>query len=343
MMMHRLMRPTFPAFLMAMVTAVALALPLATAQAQDGAQRLEWKFNAGDVMRYRISASANVQSQMGGGAQNSQVTVLKFEVKSLRDGKATIAVTHESIRAQAVQPFGEMTWDSKEDPQARNAQDPTFRAMAKVIGKTFTIVVDATGTVHEIQGMQEIFAEMAREVAGGGPMGQMAAQQLESQFGSTAMKHMMESIFGVVPKEPVTVGSSWSMGMQNALMFGMLTHTMRLNYAENLRTPHGMAAKFTIAGETTLDRSNAQGPMARLEISLKSATHSGEGLFGISNGRLLKSTANMRMVLVLAAGRGMEMEQSIDQTRVVELLTGEADEPQRPHTPERPGTDDDEF
>jgi hypothetical protein len=77
------------------------------------------------------------------------------------------------------------------------------QAMAELAGKTFKATVAANGKVTAIDGIDAML-KAAREKAG--PMG---GQMLAGVLSDGALKQLVASTFGPLPKEPVAVGGTW--------------------------------------------------------------------------------------------------------------------------------------
>lgn len=134
-----------PAFLMCVVA-------LSTANAEETEHLLRYKFEPGQVIRYRASIYDDYDVSIGGADDQPHShadSIKQYEViRVADDGTATIELMYEWARMDIAQNGGAATWDS------RTGDDPgvLFEGMSKIVGKRhLRLQVTPNGEISHVQ------------------------------------------------------------------------------------------------------------------------------------------------------------------------------------------------
>jgi len=165
---------------------------------------LKWKFSKDQALRWDMSQKNVIESDAITSDQDFKF-VLKQTVKDVSDkGEATIDTTFEVVKF-TLSGFGDSTYDSEKDKKAPD--DPIGQALASLLGQTFTMKMDAAGTVTSVKGFDKISDKMVEPLDEGA---QMAKNWIRAMYNDDVQKAMMQQAFVQLPAEPVAAGAKWS-------------------------------------------------------------------------------------------------------------------------------------
>lgn len=315
----------------------------------ESATVLRWRWVPGDVLRYRDTISQSIENpMMGGEMRQTQTVVTRFVVASVENEVATLRTTYESMQMQTQTPFGPgLEWDSTDDPNGEKAADPIIGALALMIDKPFTIVVDELGRVRSVDGIREIFEAVQKHLEqSDNPLAAVLVGQLESMFGPEAMRAQYQTFFGVVPPRPVRPFDRWSLVADLPNPLGTLRNTLRYEFVDTETVNGERAAVITMQGDLKLrplGEADDAGPSALFDIDLRDVEQSGEIRFAIANGRVWSRTIRTQFTLTMQLrGHDFELQQTVRGSAASEWLAPETPEDE-PETPERGPLPDDSF
>jgi len=163
--------------LMAMTLVMFISVAVLSALAQEGTgYKLRRVFKVNDIRRYKFVMDMNAEIQMGENSMpmNMQtVLVYREKVAGIKDGKATVHTTIESMKMYM------------------NGQEFASPMSGDSSGVVITTIVDDRNKVHEIRGLDKL--------AIGSPGLGMGNMNIGTSFASPAL----------FPEEEIRVGQTW--------------------------------------------------------------------------------------------------------------------------------------
>jgi len=205
---------------------LALTLPL---QAQD-THDLQLAAKAGSSVCIAQATTMTQVIDMGGqevASTNTMHIVMSVAVKTADDKGTSVEATIERTHGKfSVPMMGDYPFDSldhSDDDDAPEAPEPDAFGMpdfdaiataaASMIGTKYTALLDASGRVVSIEGVETTLGKLKERA------GETGMQMLAQSFGEAPTKVLIESAFGERPKKPLAVGASWSAKTPNETGF----------------------------------------------------------------------------------------------------------------------------
>ncbi len=183
------------------VLTLASAFFVATgALAADGAN-LGPTFVKGSTAKYELTNKAKqlIQSPQGDMNINVESTLtIACEVISVTDEGATVRATIEGIKSTLESPMLADSFDSKA-PIENDASSQIAQFVRPVVGQSFTVEFDATGSNADVDGIQQLIPQ--------GPQGQLVAQAIGAQGLGTAVVGFYVLKDGL---DLIDAGTEWS-------------------------------------------------------------------------------------------------------------------------------------
>lgn len=155
--------------------------------------------------------------------KTKQVMDMNLSMKIInvdKEKNVTIYYTYESIKNSVDSAGKQMSYDSTQD-----ANNTILSSIySGLIGKGFTVKLDDSGKVLEIQGLTDILGSIVDAVPGTEEQKQALKNALHQSFSNEALKSMIEQNMKYYPPENVKVGDSWEHQEQLTVMFPMEIH-----------------------------------------------------------------------------------------------------------------------
>ncbi len=284
-----------------LVWCAALLLPL-TGRADDGVS-LQWKWEKGRILRYRMiqehrqAAAPTAVSE----AVTRQTVILREEVTDVTDnGVATVQTSFESVKMEMDTPSGKLSYDSSNPSDLTKASTFLFRPIARLASASFTMKLNREGKVLELSGFEKTMSDiLPPEQAGGGVAAGMNAQ-MKHMYSDQSMKQMMDTSLNILPDKPVLAGGAWERRISAEIpVIGTMTEQSTYTLERIDESDNGKIAHITSKAQLSM---NAPAPYAgTLKSTLKKGAASGEIDFDIERGHLLRQVQNV----------GMEIETTI--------------------------------
>ncbi len=164
-------------------------------------QQIVLKFNLQPGDKYLFSSAMNqniVQDMMGQQMNTTQnmVSDYLYDIQSIENGITTINVTFSTIKMDMdIAGMQRVSYDSN-DPDAATSE---LKALSNLVGQSFLMQVDATGSVQKIDGLAEIIASVDGQ----------QAEMLKQSFGDSSMIQNMNQLINIYPNKNVGPGDSW--------------------------------------------------------------------------------------------------------------------------------------
>lgn len=169
----------------------------------------KYKFEQGD--QYQVTLQTQQESYLTVNGTQSRTTnqrqaQMLFSVQSVNHLEATIAVSYEKLVLISSSSDNQISVNTEtEDNGLYN------RLFKPLIGKKFTVVLQANGTVKSVSSLSSIFDEMIAavpEVKSGEK--KTLKQFLDAQFGADALKAELAKVLPYYPVRTVQLNGSWS-------------------------------------------------------------------------------------------------------------------------------------
>jgi hypothetical protein len=335
----------FPNLTRVLPLAAAVMFPAVgwAAQPEPDAQPVElaWKWHKGETARYRMTVRHEEKVEAGDlpprQSRHHEERVWRYVVEDVdeHNGGATLRVTYESIRLDysegAEGPA--VRYDSRTE---HTPAHPALLPLAAIVGRTFTMKVDAHGHVQSLDGLDSVLEEKAAETEDINPV--LAAHYLESRqhHGDDASREQMEGWMRVLPEMPVEPGQKWEVPTtSDPSPLG----TLRLDKAATFRQFQDHegepAAVIEHAGTYELTEEGRQLGEDQ-SVRLTEGTQQAAFVFSTKRGRLLKSENVTSLALEILQGP-MRIVQVVKTSVAMDLLEDE----QGAEAPEAGGDDGD--
>lgn len=134
-----------------------------------------------------------------------QSTDQEYNIQKINDdGSMDIKLTTLSMQMEQVNPMMSMTFDS-ENPEKNEPAD-MVEGMKALVGKEYMLKMSPEGKVLELETEGGAFSGAFDNIPNGAAM----EEQMEAQFGTSAIKQSMSQMTGFFPDEPVKVGDTWT-------------------------------------------------------------------------------------------------------------------------------------
>ncbi|HVB02146.1 MAG TPA: DUF6263 family protein [Chitinophagaceae bacterium] len=228
------------------VLAGCLALCCGNLGAQD-AIHLSYTFHTGD--HYQMDQDSkldNYQTFQGIPTRVTQQTIssVDFRVKEVSNGKARLTVRFLKLFLNASSNNQQMTINT-----AVKENDQINALFKKIIGKPFSITMEADGRVDSVSGLQQITRTLMQGVSDTNNADQIALKGLlESQISPAAVRTSLEQSLPEYPGRDLNTGDKWQKVIQvPGPPAGTMTNTWMLTYGDKFSVQLSLNAVFSTA------------------------------------------------------------------------------------------------
>ncbi|MEM6698899.1 MAG: DUF6263 family protein [Bacteroidota bacterium] len=139
--------------------------------------------------------------------------------KTNEDGSMDIKLTTLSMQMEQTNPMMSMTFDSK-NPDKNEPAD-MVEGLKALVGKEYVLKMSPQGKVIELETEGGAFSGAFDNIPNGAAM----EEQMEAQFGTSAIKQSMSQMTGFFPDEPVKVGDTWTKNNKIEAGMAMMVET----------------------------------------------------------------------------------------------------------------------
>jgi hypothetical protein len=178
---------------------------------------LQYDFKQGEVLKQNMVINMDLVQKFMNQEMKVSITMgmkMTFEVKESRDSDYTLEVRYKELKVEAGMPgvnVGKITFDSNTADSVATETNlgPMFKA---IVDKPFETVMDKTGKVKSVKGLETCFENMINTFSDSVPESfrQQTIGQFGSQFSEEAFKSQFEQTTGYLPDKPVGIGDSWN-------------------------------------------------------------------------------------------------------------------------------------
>jgi hypothetical protein len=317
---------------------VAVLAGAGLAQAQD-TSTLKYKWKKGDVLHYRsVQDSDGKMTAMGmeRTTKQRQEFVQRFEVKEVaEDGVATLDVSVLSVKMDLDQGDGmKGTYDTSRaadqqydgPPRLR----PTMEYYGALVGEHLMVVMDASGNVRKVEGMNKIVDKMQAKM---GTVNPMVARNLRTSMGDEAMRGSMERFFKILPEKAVAAGETWTSSYEQPMPAAggrmKLESTWTFAGSESLEGAPVAKLTSTVKADVLPPKEGEEGGVAPgMKTTIKDGKGTGLAFFDTKAGQLAKSVVDMNLpieVAMSANGQNMTMSNNMTSKFTIERIPAPAE------------------
>ena len=188
-----------------------------------------------------------VQSIQGTEVTTDQTTGYGIRYQTVQvdaDGNAWMDITYEWIYVKTSSAGVVMEYDSANPPAEATEMSDMYAAM---IGKGYSIKVAPSGEVLEVQGIEEMMAEMWADMGADQATIDQMEQFLGDSFTDEGMKDLMGNTFLEFPLDQVAIGDTWFVSVSTSGLMAMMvdtTYTL-LEYEDGLATIDESSIMYT--------------------------------------------------------------------------------------------------
>lgn len=267
---------------------------------QEGALRYRW--NKGDVLRYRVVQTTNAAMSGIPGMGEMNVTNTMTQVQQFTttdvaaDGAATLQVKFESLKMEMGTPMGTFVYDSAAPP-AQNPDQMVAQLAATIgtlVGESITLVMTPNGNIEKMEGMARIMEKVQKSTPAMGMAG------LDSLLTDDSMKGSFGQSFAHLPGTAVKTGETWKHDLVMPNPFG----TMNVATQYSLKGVESTGGKelAQILSTATIKATPGGKPPAMpmpMTIQFSDGTGDGEIFFDRRAGRTQRATFNTTMPMTM--------------------------------------------
>lgn len=216
---------------------------------------LKFDLKEGKVYRQNVTiTNSTKQTAMGQemAFSSSTSSTTYFEKKSTVDNGAEYEMWYGDM---------EMEFEGMGQSQKFSSSD-TSEGMGSVLGKLtdqkFTAVINHSGAIEEVRGLEEMIQKIGEEGEGG----EQVSQQISESFGDVGLERNLEFGINIFPEEPVKKGDSWKKThYSNSGMPIVVDNTY------TLKSVTKETAEIEVNGTFSVDSDNATGNMQGMEAT----------------------------------------------------------------------------
>jgi hypothetical protein len=270
----------------------AAVLALAVAAPGDN-YAIEWKLKEGDTFFNKVDVTMDQEVEFLGQKVEQKVTmktVLRFKVKSVKDGATVVEMTY---------------LDNKIDA----AGLPGFNAADKLKNVTFTVTLDKDRKVTKLEGYDKFLDALAD-----GDEDQK--KLMKAMMPESAVRQMPGQIFAIGPGKPVAVGDTWKRNEKIAL--GAIGN---LETKQDFKLDEVKGDVATFSEKADLKFAAGEGddslPFKITKADLKADKYSGTHKFDVKLGRAAESKVDMTLsgtMTIAVAGQTIDAKLAIKMT-----------------------------
>ena len=314
---------------LAVGTAVMAIVTLAGSSLLGQEGVLKYRWNKGEVLRYRVVTQTNAAMTGIPGMGEMTVSNTMTQVQQLTtqevaaDGAATIQNKFESVKMETATPMGSYAYDSTAPPQ--NAADPVIASMAStmgaLVGESITLVMSPDGSIQKMEGMTRIMEKVKKsnpQTAGFG-MG------LDSMLSDEAMKGMFGQNFGHLPATPVKPGDTWKHDLTMPNPFGIMSFATTFS-VKGVETTGGKDLVRIASTSTIKATAGDKAPPMPMPMTIQFSDGTGDGelVFDRKLGRNQRASFNTTLPLSMSMtgpdGSQMSIQALTKTTTTMELI-----------------------
>lgn len=265
---------------------------------------LRFRFKEGDKATYVVDTKDTMTISAMGMMSEAKMA-MTFEVtwtilKVDSQGNGTVQFKFNSAKISMDGPLGKVEADSKDTKEPDDPLGKAFNQIVKVMAATEAKGVMApTGELKDVEISKETL-EGVKKLAGAEKFAEaISPDAIKSNFGSL-----------VFPKEEISKGKSWSHKVESKTpSMGKTIIDYAYTYEGPVKKDSGTLERISVKPSVKMEAD----PASKFKFEVKDSKGNGEILFDNKMGRLVESTAQLRVEMSIDAN-GMTGSQTLEQT-----------------------------
>ena len=254
------------------------------------------KFNLEKGKLYDYGMVMNLEQKAMGETNSIGITAaFTINVVDDHDTVKTLEMAYYDFKMNMGAIDGEIRVDAlqKPDTMDRKSLDPRQilkQAFSGIIGKKFTMKVNAEGKIKEITGFEEIIKGMMDNLPEVGQAKAIMSQSMKEQFNPERMNETFTPMFNIYPNKKVGVGDKWSNSYELSLQ-GMNTSS-----EFTVKSFQGDKAVIEVTSKMISIDENVDPTMAAMKIS---GTQTGIMTLHTTSGLVIDGTIDQDFEMLL--------------------------------------------
>ena len=281
---------------------------------------LRYRWTPGEALRYQVSqrttANTVAPEEVPVTSLQASTATMRFDVERVReDGAVTLRSTLETLKVEMTESTEGNTRRLLSFESGRPASDDQgrgARAIASLLGKSYTVLLAADGEVLSVSGMDKLLEEATADML-------VLRPALNQIFGDQAMRAQLQQWLGLLGPSALELGESWTKRTEHGLPG---VGRVRICTTLKLITVSDNVARVRLI--MTLEKVPVEGVQAKTRVLLANATGHGEMLVDLGGGRIRQLNLTWRIPLQFETtgsdGALTTIEQMVESSFLVELL-----------------------
>ena len=268
---------------------------------------LRYKFKQGDTFKYVMEQKMKMTRVVMGESSTmtaEQVSDLTWTVQGVdAAGNARITIKFGRNKMTMNLPTEKIEVDSAANREPDSELGRLyFKVMKKLSGLETSATVSPTGEFSDIALPEETLQEL-QKIPG--------ANALGDAITADGLKRVMKQSGLILPKDPVSVGKSWTTRTDTKMPYGKLLADLECTYSGSVEKDGRTLEKLTLTPKVKIEPDAG----APIMVKLKSHQGSGAAYFDSSAGRLLEVSSQQTMEMDIDA----TISERIVQTSMMRL------------------------
>ena len=266
-----------------------LMLALAACKPKDFTLRLHLK--PGDTFHVTVTNNQKMNETLMGQqiTLDQEITMgYTWHVTAVDEqGNATVTITYDRMAMKQTQNGQTTSYDSATDQQPPDF----FKGMDALIGKSFELVISPEGKMVAINGLDEMFQQIAADAGMTDEEADAFTKGLSGAFGEDAMQSQLDAMFAYYPNHPLEVGSTWEGDVTTNVLVPLDMHN---TYTVKSWEDDTAVIEVSSTFETSPDETQQNGDTFNIAYDLK-GNQSGTMTVDIATGMLTASKLEQHM------------------------------------------------
>ena len=229
---------------------------------------------------------------------NTSLTQVTRERRSVREvrasGEIVLNVATEHVECESIGSTGVLSYDSALDA---TPQDLFGRMLEALVGTSYDVVLTPDGEVKHVEGMERVYAEVAKATEEEQAKGQVVRRLLRKAYSNEATARVQRQSLIAFPAHGLGIGDHWTRTFEFALPIGgSIAGETRYELVRLEEHDGRRIAIIAMRGELRNPTS-----VENTSFDIRSSKVSGEMRFDVDRGVLRYSRHEVELNLVITA------------------------------------------
>lgn len=166
------------------------------------------KLEKGKTYTHNYSSEITIKQDINGYQQNIDMTVsggMQFAVENIVNDAYVMKASYTSVSMSLSMGAAETVYSSEE-----GKEDPLSQVMRSMVGRTFDLTMEKTGTITNISNLDNIFNAAFENMDIEDAQKEQVLDQIKQAYGEESFKGNIEMITAILPNKSVKKGDSWT-------------------------------------------------------------------------------------------------------------------------------------